>query len=105
MAAVNEIEGYLLWQSEIDQARIRAREFTAGLPWLSETERKEIERRYERERLNTAVEYLRRVRDRRDELRDEYQDRYQVLRRRYVTALLVSCCVAMSLLTLALLTA
>ena len=44
--AVNEIEGFLLWEAEKDRARTRADAFCARLPWLTDTQRSEVELHY-----------------------------------------------------------
>ncbi|MFH8343593.1 hypothetical protein [Streptomyces sp. NPDC018045] len=86
--AINEIEGYLLWEAEKDRARARAREFSARLPWLTRAQREEVERQYQADQLEFSRAYLRRIAARSGELRAEYEGVHQVLRRRLVTGLL-----------------
>ncbi|MFE1176567.1 hypothetical protein [Streptomyces sp. NPDC058773] len=84
--AVNEIEGFLLWEAEKDRARTRAKAFCDGLPWLTDTQRREVELRYCRDRHETSRAYLERIAQRSAALRTEYQGVYQALRRRLLTA-------------------
>ncbi|WP_030022729.1 hypothetical protein [Streptomyces monomycini] len=86
--AINEIEGYLLWEAEKDRARTRARDFTARLPWLTRAQQEEVERQYQADQLEFSRAYLRRIAARSGELRAEYEGVYRVLRRRLVTGLL-----------------
>ncbi|MFD7664740.1 hypothetical protein [Streptomyces sp. NPDC059788] len=88
--AINEIEGYLLWEAEKDRARTRAREFGARLPWLTRAQQEEVERQYRADQLECSRAYLRRIAARSGELRAEYEGVYQVLRRRLVTAALAT---------------
>ncbi|MCQ8769387.1 hypothetical protein [Streptomyces telluris] len=83
--AVNEIEGYLLWEEEKRKAGERAREFTAGIPWLTDSQRADLEHRYTVDRLAASRTYLRRIAARSTELRAEYETVYQALKRRAAT--------------------
>ncbi|MEV5598366.1 hypothetical protein [Streptomyces sp. NPDC052496] len=94
--AVNEIEGYLLWEAEKDRARTRAREFTARLPWLTRAQREEVERHYQADQLEFSHAYLKRIAARSGELRAEYEGVYEVLRRRLVTGCLAAAVVLVS---------
>ncbi|MFC5149514.1 hypothetical protein [Streptomyces aureoversilis] len=80
--AINEIEGYLLWEEEKRKAGERAREFTAGIPWLTDSQRADLEHRYTVEQLAASRTYLRRIAARSTELRAEYEAVYRVLKRR-----------------------
>ncbi|MEH6377565.1 hypothetical protein V7793_25000 [Streptomyces sp. KLMMK] len=80
--AINEIEGYLLWEEEKRKAGERAREFTAGIPWLTDSQRADLEHRYAVDQLAVSRTYLRRIAARSTELRTEYEAVYQALRRR-----------------------
>ncbi|MFH8679513.1 hypothetical protein [Streptomyces lydicus] len=86
--AVNEIEGYLLWEAEKARARSRADAFCAGLPWLSDTQRQEVESRYCEDQRDLSRAYLERIAVRSAGLRTEYESVYLALRRRLVTAFL-----------------
>jgi hypothetical protein len=84
--AVNEIEGYLLWEAEKDRTRDRAQAFCDTLPWLTETQRQEVELRYRHDQHAASRAYLERIAARSTSLRAEYEDVYRALRRRLVTA-------------------
>ncbi|MFC9229939.1 hypothetical protein ACFTZI_13385 [Streptomyces decoyicus] len=85
---INEIEGFLLWEAEKDRARTRARAFCAGLPWLTDSQRREVELRYCQDQRNASRAYLERIAVRSATLRTEYEGVYRALRRRLVTAFL-----------------
>ncbi|MEU1816293.1 hypothetical protein ABZ543_14010 [Streptomyces roseifaciens] len=80
--AINEIEGYLLWEEEKRRAGERAREFTAGIPWLTDSQRADLEHRYTVDQLAASRAHLRRIAARSTELRAEYEAVYQALKRR-----------------------
>ncbi|GGN61233.1 hypothetical protein ACFXN2_20825 [Streptomyces kronopolitis] len=86
--AINEIEGFLLWEAEKDRARLRAEAFCAGLPWLTDTQRREVEQHYCRDQRDAAWAYLERIAHRSTTLRTEYEGVYRALRRRLITAVL-----------------
>lgn len=96
--AVNEIEGYLLLEAEKDRARTRADAFCARLPWLTETQRGEVEFHYCQDQRETSRAYLERIAVRSAVLRAEYEAVYRSLRRRLITACLGGT-VAVALLT------
>ncbi|OLZ63680.1 cytochrome C oxidase subunit I [Streptomyces sp. IMTB 2501] len=90
-ALANEVEGYLLWQARIAEAKQRAREFVAPMEWLTTAQREDIERRYVADSLHRARADLERVAARCVSLRAEYEQRYQDLRRRCVGVALAVC--------------
>ncbi|MFE9913182.1 hypothetical protein [Streptomyces clavifer] len=85
-----QVEGYLLWNAEVEEARRRAVRFTEQLPWLTTAQRENVERVYVTDRVAACRESLTKVADRAAELRGEYTARYDRLRAR---------CVAVSALT------
>ncbi|GGZ21671.1 hypothetical protein [Streptomyces nitrosporeus] len=85
-----QVEGYLLWNAEVEEARRRAGRFTEQLPWLTTAQREDVERVYVGDRVELCRESLTRIADRAVELRGEYTERYERLRAR---------CVAVSALT------
>ncbi|MFJ9060297.1 hypothetical protein OHB07_37135 [Streptomyces sp. NBC_00111] len=85
-----QVEGYLLWNAEVEQARRQARRFTEALPWLTTAQRDDVERVYVADRVEICRETLTRIAGRAVELRGEYTARYDRLRAR---------CVAVSVLT------
>ncbi|MGW7576971.1 hypothetical protein [Streptomyces sp. NPDC054765] len=99
--AINEIEGFLLWEAEKDRARTRAQAFCAGLPWLTDSQRREVELRYCQDQRDISRAYLERVAVRSAALRTEYEGVYRALRRRLVTALLSGTVALAALLTVA----
>jgi hypothetical protein len=83
--AINEIEGFLLWEAEKRRARSRADAFCAGLPWLTETQRAEVARHYCRDQTEQSRDCLERIAARATELRAEYAGVHRALRRRLLT--------------------
>ncbi|REK90380.1 hypothetical protein DY245_10195 [Streptomyces inhibens] len=99
--AINEIEGYLLWEAEKDRARTRANAFCAGLPWLTDTQRREVELRYCQDQCDASRAYLERIAVRSATLRTEYESVYRALRRRLITAFLSGTVAVAALVTVA----
>ncbi|MEW1753791.1 hypothetical protein AB0411_32135 [Streptomyces angustmyceticus] len=99
--AINEIEGFLLGEAEKDRARSRARAFCDGLPWLTDSQRWEVELRYCQDQRDTSRAYLERIAARSAALRTEYEDVYRALRRRLLTAFLSGTVAVAALLTVA----
>nr|WP_202546493.1 hypothetical protein [Streptomyces sp. SID2119] len=85
-----QLEGYLLWNAEVESARAQARRFTGELPWLTTAQREDVERVYLADRVAVSRESLTRVRDRAAELRGEYTARYERLRARCVALSVVA---------------
>lgn len=76
------MEGYLLYQSHVSNARAEAERFAQRLPWLTSGQHEELVRLYAAERMALSRRLLRATADRCAELRAEYTERYQQLRRR-----------------------
>lgn len=91
-SGIAALEGYLLSQAEISDARREAEAFADRLPWLTTAERSEVVRLYAEDHLDVSRRVLRRITDRCRELRAEYTARYELLRRR-----LLCVCVALLL--------
>ncbi|MFE4450182.1 hypothetical protein [Streptomyces sp. NPDC056796] len=85
-----QVEGYLLWNAEVEEARRQARRFTGALPWLTTAQREDVERVYVADRVEVCKRTLTTIAGRAVELRGEYTARYDRLRAR---------CVAVSVLT------
>lgn len=83
------MEGYLLWNAEIEEARRLARRFTDELPWLTTAQREDVERVYAADRAEASRVMLVRISARATELRGEYSRRYRTLRARCVAAAVV----------------
>ncbi|WP_328907730.1 hypothetical protein OG230_34665 [Streptomyces sp. NBC_00234] len=100
-----QLEGYLLWNAEVEDARRRAGRFTDQLPWLTRAQREDVERVYIADRVASCRESLVRVSERAAELRGEYSDRYRLLKKRCLAAVLLAVgaasgtCAALTLLT------
>ncbi|MYY05706.1 hypothetical protein GT035_26565 [Streptomyces sp. SID4913] len=84
-----QMEGYLLWNAEVEQARRLARRFTDQLPWLTTAQREDVERVYTAERTMDSRLMLARISARATQLRGEYSERYRRLRARCVATALV----------------
>ncbi|MGW7262216.1 hypothetical protein [Streptomyces sp. NPDC054842] len=82
MAAVNEVEGYLLVQAELQAAQREAHDFTERMPWLTTAQGEEVARQYVEERIRLTRLTLTTVVRRASLLRDEYEARYALLRAR-----------------------
>jgi hypothetical protein len=89
---LEQMADYLLWNAEVEEARRRADTFVSRLPWLTTSQRDDVERVYVADRVTASRTMLQRNCDRAAELRGEYGERYQVLKRRCVAAVLL--CVA-----------
>jgi hypothetical protein len=85
-----QLEGYLLWNAELEEARSRAGHFAAQLPWLTGAQREDVERVYTADRVAASREALLRTVERAAELRDEYSTRYRRLKARCVAAAVVA---------------
>jgi len=99
--AINQIEGFLLWEAEKDRARIRAEAFCAGLPWLTDSQRREVELHYCRDQRDATWAYLERIAVRSATLRTEYEGVYRALRRRLISAFLGGTVAVVVLVTVA----
>jgi hypothetical protein len=88
--AVNDVEGYLLWQAEVTAAAAQAEAFADRLPWLTTVQREDVVRVYTDDRLELSRAVLQRVADRALTLRQEYTERYRVLRMRVLGVFLTA---------------
>ncbi|MFD7493841.1 hypothetical protein ACFV8T_15740 [Streptomyces sp. NPDC059832] len=100
-----QLQGYLLWSAEIEEARRMAVRFTDELPWLTAAQREDVERVYTADRLAASRATLGRISARATALHGEYEARYRVLRARCVATGVVlvgvigGTCTALTLLT------
>ncbi|QNE73339.1 hypothetical protein F0344_00705 [Streptomyces finlayi] len=85
-----QLEGYLLWNAEVEDARRRAGRFAEQLPWLTGAQREDVERVYMADRMATCGETLGRISERAAELRGEYSERYRLLRNRCLAAVVLA---------------
>ena len=80
-ALAAEAEGYLLVHSHYDDARREAGELCARMPWLTTAQAEDVAHHYCERRMALTRHMLRATVQRADELRQEYENRYQELRR------------------------
>ncbi|MFC9583623.1 hypothetical protein ACFVJ8_12455 [Streptomyces yangpuensis] len=101
-AGLARIEGYLMSQAVLREAREEGRAFAGSLTWLGPGEQDEISDRFAQHHLRLRREMLAATVARATELRDEYAHRYAHLRRRVIGLALAAfgfCSVALVLLT------
>ncbi|MEV7997164.1 hypothetical protein AB0O67_36400 [Streptomyces sp. NPDC086077] len=79
-ALANEVEGYLLVRSEVDDARREAEELCACLPWLTTAQAEDLTCHYVDKRLEFTRRVLRRSARRAEQLQQRYEARYAQLR-------------------------
>ncbi|MFD5476703.1 hypothetical protein [Streptomyces hawaiiensis] len=85
----NEVEGHLLAAAAREEARTAAVRFTAGLGWLPEAQRAEVERQFAAEHLALTRASWQRTARRGEQLRGEYEALYRRLRARLLAGLLL----------------
>jgi hypothetical protein len=102
-ALVQQIDGFLRWQAEVEQAHRQARAFTDQLPWLTTAQREDIERVYVEDRTTAARVILQLICDRAGELREEYSARYTRLKARCVATTAGGVCLLVGIAALVLL--
>ncbi len=85
----HEVEGHLLAAAAHEEARTAAVRFTAGLDWLPETQRREVERLFAAEHLALTRASWQRTAQRGQELRGEYETVYRGLRARLLAGALL----------------
>ncbi|MFG1808035.1 hypothetical protein [Streptomyces sp. NPDC049040] len=83
---LEQMAEYLLWNAELEAARRQATAFAANLPWLTTSQREDVERVYVADRVAASRAMLQRNVDRAVELRGEYSARYEELKRHCVAA-------------------
>ncbi|MEH0630875.1 hypothetical protein [Streptomyces stelliscabiei] len=92
-ALVGEVEGYLKARICHLQAREEAEALCSRLPWATTAQAEEITRHYIEQRLtrtrHTLAHHL-------DELRDQYENRYQELRRDLLKRHIAGACVVLA---------
>ncbi|MFD3484021.1 hypothetical protein [Streptomyces sp. NPDC058665] len=89
-AGIQQLEGYLLAQSRVREARAHAVVFADRMPWLTTAQHEEIVRLYTQDHIAMSRRALELVVTRAGELREEYTARYELLRRRLVCASLTA---------------
>ncbi|WP_328670961.1 hypothetical protein [Streptomyces sp. NBC_00328] len=78
---IARMEGYLLWQGEVERALAEAESFADQLDWLTTAQREEVVDLFTRHQLALSRTAITRTARRALQLRQEYQDRYDFLRR------------------------
>ncbi|MFF1301112.1 MULTISPECIES: hypothetical protein [unclassified Streptomyces] len=86
-----DVEGHLLLAATREEGRTAAQRFTAPLPWLTDTQRTEVERLFEAEYLALARDSWQHTAVRAGRLRGEYEAKYRELRRRLLAGWLLGC--------------
>ncbi|MFD8816009.1 hypothetical protein ACFV23_32115 [Streptomyces sp. NPDC059627] len=101
-ALVNQIEGHLLLAATREEGRRAATRLADHMGWLTDSQRAELERYFQAEYLDLARASWHRTAKRGEQLRREYDTRYQSLRQRLLACFLLSCALltATTLLTL-----
>lgn len=94
-AGIAELEGYLLAQSRLHEARVEAEVFADRMPWLTTGQREEVVRLYAEDRIALSRRVLAALVTRAGELRQEYTQRYECLKQRVLCGSLAALlCVA-----------
>lgn len=104
-SGIARLEGYLLYQAELRDARAEAEAFACRMPWLTSDQREEVVRLYTEDRIALSRRTLQRITTRCHELRAEYSARYEQLRRRLLCTGLALLLAAVALCALTLLSA
>ncbi|MFE4966709.1 hypothetical protein [Streptomyces sp. NPDC056660] len=101
-ALVSQVEGHLLLAATREEGRRAAARVADGLGWLTDSQREALERQFGIEYLALSRTSWRRTAERGEELRREYEGRYQQLRQRLLAVFLLFCALltATTLLTL-----
>ncbi len=76
-----EAEGYLMARTHWTEAGREAQNLCAALPWLTAAQTEELTRHYIAHRIAVSRRMLAATVQRADELRREYEERYEQLRR------------------------
>ncbi|MEU9151134.1 hypothetical protein AB0D59_11400 [Streptomyces sp. NPDC048417] len=101
-ALIGQIEGHLLLAATREEGRRAAARLADRVGWLTDTQRADLERHYETEYLELTRSSWLRTTERGEQLRREYETRYQSLRQRLLACFLLTCALltATTLLTL-----
>ncbi|MFE9808342.1 hypothetical protein [Streptomyces sp. NPDC005548] len=99
-ALIRELEGHLLIAAARAEGRAEAVRFAGSLVWLTDSQREEVEARYEEAHLALARRSWERTARRGSELRAEYEERYRALRRRWWATALVGAALVLAALAL-----
>ncbi|MET9801693.1 hypothetical protein [Streptomyces sp. NPDC006368] len=100
-ADINRVEGYLLRQAELRNAREEGEAFAGRMPWLTTAQHEEVARLYAQDRVELSKKVLRAIAHRCEELRGEYTARYAHLRQRLLCMSVASLISSVSLCVVA----
>ncbi|WP_330173508.1 hypothetical protein OG875_07920 [Streptomyces sp. NBC_01498] len=81
-AGIQQLEGYLLAQSRVREAKESAVAFADRMPWLTTAQHEEVVGLYTQDHIDISRRALELVVARAAELRAEYSARYEQLKRR-----------------------
>ncbi|MFG3024243.1 hypothetical protein ACGFZQ_37940 [Streptomyces sp. NPDC048254] len=90
-ALVTQIEGHLLLAATREEARRAAARVADRMGWLTDSQREDLEGRFEVEYLALARTSWRLTAKRAEELSLAYESRYRMLRRRLLAGFLLLC--------------
>ncbi|MFD4414961.1 hypothetical protein ACFVXA_22125 [Streptomyces sp. NPDC058246] len=93
---INELEGHLLIEAARAEGRAEAVRFTRSLSWLTETQREEVEARFQESHLALTRRSWERTARRGRDMRAEYEERYRALRRRCCAGCLLGAALAVA---------
>jgi hypothetical protein len=79
---IHALEGHLLWEAEIAEARRAAERFAERFAWATTAQRQDVARAYTDERLEISRWTIDRLAGRSLTMRAEYEQRYQQLKAR-----------------------
>ncbi|MFD9866941.1 hypothetical protein ACFXI8_06475 [Streptomyces niveus] len=89
-SGIQQLEGYLLAQSRVREARTHAVIFADRMPWLTSAQHEEVVSLYTQDHIAMSRRALEAVVARAGELRAEYTARYELLKRRLLCAYLIA---------------
>lgn len=89
-SGIQQLEGYLLAQSRVREARTHAVLFADRMPWLTSAQHEEVVSLYTQDHIAMSRRALEAVVARAGELRTEYTARYELLKRRLLCAFLTA---------------
>lgn len=88
-SGIQQLEGYLLAQSRVREARRHAALFADRMPWLTSAQHEEVVSLYTQDHIAMSRRALEAVVARAGELRAEYTARYELLKRRLLCVCLI----------------
>jgi hypothetical protein len=98
-AGVNDVEGYLLAQAELREAREAGEAFAHRMPWLTTAQHEEVARLHAEDHIERSMEALRSVAAHSVALRAEYTARHTRLRQRLLGLAVASLATSAALCT------